>query len=119
MQGMRRCRARRLRILLFVFGIPEFASEESSAAEVLRVLRELQHSAERLPGSQRNPLTRREASVLQLVADGLTNYAIAHRLGIAENTVKNHLRNVHQKLGVRCRTQAVTVAIRAGWLRTI
>ena len=61
-------------------------------------------------------LTDRELCVLELVAQGLTNYAIAYRLGIAENTVKNHLRNVHQKLDVRCRTQAVTVAARAGWL---
>lgn len=63
-----------------------------------------------------SPLTARETDVLFLVAEGLTNYAIAFRLGITENTVKNHLRNVHQKLDVRCRTQAVTVASRAGWL---
>ena len=80
-------------------------------------MRELQRAAERLSRIARSPLTLREVSVLQLVAEGLTNYAIAHRLGITENTVKNHLRNVHQKLDVRCRTQAVTVATRAGWLR--
>lgn len=68
---------------------------------------------------QADVLTTREMCVLELVAQGLTNYAIAHRLGIAENTVKNHLRNVHVKLDVRCRTQAVTVAARAGWLRLV
>lgn len=91
-------------------------SSEPMALELLRVIRELQRSAEQLAGVTRSPLTVREVSVLQLVAEGLTNYAIAHRLGITENTVKNHLRNVHQKLDVRCRTQAVTVATRAGWL---
>lgn len=80
-------------------------------------MRRLQRTAERLTGEPSSPLTSREVSVLVLVAEGLTNYAIAHRLGISENTVKNHLRNVHQKLDVRCRTQAVTVATRAGWLR--
>ena len=80
-------------------------------------MRRLQRTAELLTGEPRSPLTSREVSVLVLVAEGLTNYAIAHRLGISENTVKNHLRNVHQKLDVRCRTQAVTVATRAGWLR--
>lgn len=89
---------------------------EFSATEVIRAMRQLQRSAERLAGKQRSPLTTREVSVLKLVREGLTNYAIAHRLGITENTVKNHLRNVHQKLDVRCRTQAVTVASRAGWL---
>ena len=80
-------------------------------------MRRLQRAAERLTGEPSSPLTSREVSVLVLVAEGLTNYAIAYRLGISENTVKNHLRNVHQKLDVRCRTQAVTVATRAGWLR--
>lgn len=117
LQGLRRCRARCLRNVVSVTETNAMRdSSEPMALELLRVIRELQRSAEQLAGVTRSPLTVREVSVLQLVAEGLTNYAIAHRLGITENTVKNHLRNVHQKLDVRCRTQAVTVATRAGWL---
>ena len=89
---------------------------EPLTTELLRTVRQLQVRTARLLGDRANPLTRRELSVLSFVAQGLTNVAIAHRLGIAENTVKNHLRNVHQKLDVRCRTEAVMVAVRAGWL---
>lgn len=60
-------------------------------------------------------LTGREIAVLRLAGEGLTNRAIASRLGIAENTVKNYLRQVHQKLDVRSRTEAVIVAARAGY----
>lgn len=63
-----------------------------------------------------NPLTARETAVLLLVADGFSTSAIARRLDIAENTVKNHVRNIHQKLGVNCRAHAVAIASRAGWL---
>lgn len=51
-------------------------------------------------------LSAREEAVLRLVADGLANKLIARRLGIAERTVKAHLTNVFQRLGVTDRTQA-------------
>jgi DNA-binding NarL/FixJ family response regulator len=51
-------------------------------------------------------LSPREEEVLRLVADGLANKQIARRLGIAERTVKAHLTNVFQQLGVSDRTQA-------------
>ena len=60
-------------------------------------------------------LTAREIDVLRLAGEGLTNRAIGTRLGIAENTVRNYLRQVHQKLDVRSRTEAVMVAARAGY----
>ena len=92
-------------------------SGDTQIDDILRSLRHLQSRATALIGNRSDsPLTIRETSVLALVAEGLTNCAIAHRLGISENTVKNHLRNVHQKLNVRCRTHAVTVASRSGWL---
>lgn len=53
------------------------------------------------------PLTPRETAVLELVQRGLTNQAIAARLGINLNTVKSHVKNIFEKLGVRSRTQAV------------
>jgi len=61
-------------------------------------------------------LTRRELDVLTLVADGLPNKEVAGRLHISENTVKNHMRSVHDKLGVRTRTEAVVTAAREGLL---
>jgi DNA-binding NarL/FixJ family response regulator len=51
-------------------------------------------------------LSNREEAVLRLVADGLANKLIARRLGISERTVKAHLTNIFQRLGVTDRTQA-------------
>ena len=59
-------------------------------------------------------LTSRERQVLAGIARGLTNRAIATELGIAENTVKNHVRAVLDKLGASSRTEAAAVAVRAG-----
>lgn len=56
-------------------------------------------------------LSRREGEVLTLVAAGDPNAAIASRLVITERTVKKHLENIYEKLGVRSRTQAVAVAV--------
>lgn len=61
-----------------------------------------------------SPLTRREIQVLRLVSRGLPNRDIAVELHISENTVKNHLRSVHEKLGVRSRTEAVMKAAKNG-----
>jgi DNA-binding NarL/FixJ family response regulator len=62
-------------------------------------------------------LSAREIAVLELVAGGLANKEIAWRLGIAEDTIKAHLKNIFGKLGVADRTHAVTTAIRRGILR--
>jgi DNA-binding NarL/FixJ family response regulator len=59
-------------------------------------------------------LTRRELSVLRLVAHGLGNKEIASELGISTHTVKYYLASVLAKLGVHSRTEAVTVALRKG-----
>jgi len=59
-------------------------------------------------------LTTREIEVLELVAAGRSNKAIAGQLHIAENTVKNHVRRIMEKLGAASRTEAVAVALRTG-----
>jgi DNA-binding NarL/FixJ family response regulator len=72
-----------------------------------------------LPPQRAEPvesLTEREIELLRLVAEGMTNKAITQTLSISENTVKYHIRNILQKLGVQNRTEAVTHAIRAGLL---
>ena len=61
-------------------------------------------------------LTDRELDVLRLAAQGLTNRAIGHELGISHRTVQGHLANIYGKLGVNSRTEAVTEALRRGWI---
>jgi DNA-binding NarL/FixJ family response regulator len=57
-------------------------------------------------------LTERELEVLRLVAQGLNNREIAKRLFISENTVKNHVRNILEKLQLHSRMEAVMYAVR-------
>jgi DNA-binding NarL/FixJ family response regulator len=57
-------------------------------------------------------LTERELDVLKLVARGLNNRAIATQLFISENTVKNHIRNILDKLQLHSRMEAVVYAVR-------
>lgn len=68
----------------------------------------------RVPGAA---LTRREVEVLVLVADGLSNRAIAARLHLTEGTVKSHLARSYTKLGVDSRTAAVATATDIGLIR--
>jgi DNA-binding NarL/FixJ family response regulator len=61
-------------------------------------------------------LTPREQQVLELLAEGLANKAIAARLGISDQTVKFHVASVAAKLGATNRTDAVRLAVRRGLL---
>ncbi len=60
------------------------------------------------------PLTRKEVRVLQLLAEGYSNSAMAEKLFVSDSTVRTHLRNINLKLGARSRTQAVAIARRLG-----
>nr|WP_221379403.1 response regulator transcription factor [Actinoplanes polyasparticus] len=70
-------------------------------------------SGGRLPGPR---LTDREAEVLVLMAEGLSNAEIAGRLVLGVETIKTHVGSVLGKLGVRDRTQAVVIAYRSGFI---
>jgi len=72
--------------------------------------------ADPLPFALLEPLTPREKDVLVLLADGLTNRAIAHKLAISENTVKFHVQSLLGKLDAQSRTDAVVRATRLGLL---
>lgn len=61
-------------------------------------------------------LSERELDVLRLAAQGLTNKAIAAGLGLSDRTVQGHLASIYGKLAVQSRTEAVTKALKLGWL---
>jgi two-component system NarL family response regulator len=75
-----------------------------------KILRELTAPAE----STIQALTGRERQVLELLPGGLANKEIAFQLKISENTVKNHLRNILEKLHLQNRVQAALYAVRMG-----
>lgn len=65
---------------------------------------------------QVEPLSEREIDVLRLAAEGLTNKAIGQTLQISDRTVQGHLASIYGKLGVASRTEAVTKALKLGWI---
>jgi len=64
----------------------------------------------------RHELTARELEVLQLLAQGLNNRAIADTLYVSDRTVQAHLTSIFAKMGVTSRLEAVLTGIRQGWL---
>ena len=72
------------------------------------------HLTERLLEPPDEPLTPREREIVRHVALGLRNAEVAERLSISEVTVKTHLNNIFQKLGLRGRTALALYAIRMG-----
>lgn len=68
------------------------------------------------PRQPRQALSRREHQVLQLIADGLENQAIADLLFVSVETVRTHVKSILRKLSSRDRTHAVAVAFRSGVL---
>ncbi len=75
-----------------------------------RLLSRLHHQHERAP----HELTAREQEILRLIAEGLTNGAIAKRLFISVNTVRNHVQSVLSKLDAHSKLEALSIAIRDG-----
>ena len=62
-------------------------------------------------------LTERQRQILKSITEGLTNYAIATRLGISEDGVKRHVNAIFLKLGVESRAEAVSLAFRKHLLK--
>jgi two-component system, NarL family, response regulator LiaR len=65
---------------------------------------------------QVEPLSERELEILRLAGKGLTNKAIGVELKISDRTVQGHLANIYGKLQVGSRTEAVTRALKLGWI---
>lgn len=84
------------------------------ASKIMREFSQLAQETE--PKSETQHLTDREREVLQLVAQGLSNKAIADKLFVAENTVKNHLKNILTKLHLENRVQVAVYAAQQGWV---
>ena len=91
--------------------------------ELLDVIRQVHAGKTRIPSSVAEQiaehfgeehLTAREMEVLKLVAHGNRNKQIAHKLGITEETVKVHIKNILSKLEANDRTHAVTIAVQRG-----
>jgi len=76
---------------------------------VLQVMRPHVHAALRRLGRPVPQLTARQLEIMRLVAQGLTNGQIAHRLGTAEKTIGKHLENTYERLGARSRVHAVAM----------
>ena len=70
----------------------------------------------RTAGAPHQELTEREREVLGLLADGLTNAAIAEQLVVSVHTVRNHVANLSAKLGAHSKLEALSIAVREGLL---
>lgn len=81
---------------------------------LLQSIDRLRNTFDSLPSPDR--LTEREIEVVRLMAGGYSNREIAHALGAAEGTIKNHVSSILSKFGVRDRTRAVLKALEAGVL---
>jgi two-component system response regulator DevR len=84
-----------------------------SPALLARLLPTLSKESKHATGS----LTPRELQVMQLIAEGVSNQAIAERLFISRHTVRNHVQRIITKLGVHSKLEAVAMATRGGLVR--
>jgi DNA-binding NarL/FixJ family response regulator len=95
-----------------IFSAVRVVSQGGSLLQPLVASRLLQQIAAEIPGTP--DLTRREAEVLELLAQGKTNKEIARHLVISERTVKFHVSSLMKKLGASNRTEMVSLAAQAG-----
>jgi two-component system NarL family response regulator len=107
-------------------GVVAYLAKSADPTELIAAVRIVQSgrtyfpetiSAKLATRGARPQLTDRELDILRLIVLGRCNKEIAAELKIAANTVRNHLSNLMQKLGVRDRTEAATMAIQRGMIR--
>ncbi|HXC82355.1 MAG TPA: response regulator transcription factor [Trebonia sp.] len=85
-----------------------------SPAITKQVIRKFTRIPRPAPPKAAGDLTEREREILRLIATGLSNAEIGHKLLISETTVKTHVTHILQKLGLRDRVQAVVLAYQTG-----
>lgn len=90
------------------------ARASATASDAILLASDVDHSGDEDDRLGVEPLTAREKEVLELLAEGLPNKAIAARLGISDQTVKYHVASVSAKLGAANRTEAVRLALQRG-----
>jgi DNA-binding NarL/FixJ family response regulator len=110
---------------LYRLGAAGYVLKSASAIELVAAIRrvyagEQVYAAALLDDRGRHDasgvLTARELGVVRELARGRTNREIALSLGLSENTIEFHVRNLYAKLGASARTDAVLIAQRLGWL---
>jgi DNA-binding NarL/FixJ family response regulator len=107
-------------------GAMAFVLKTASMEQVLDAIRSVNEGRRWIPPHiadqlvqrlTRNPLSAREHEVLQLLARGLRNREIGEKLFISENTVRNHVMSLLEKLGTTHRTEGIAIAIQQGLVR--
>jgi two-component system NarL family response regulator len=107
-------------------GARAYILKSATMEEILQAIRTVHggsrwipaHIAEQLADRvSRVQLSSRETEILQLIARGMRNREIGEKLFISENTVRNHILKLLQKLGTTHRTEAVALAIQQGLVR--
>ncbi len=107
-------------------GASGYVCKDISAADLIKAIRAVHAGKKYLQSEVANilsenfgqeELTKTERKILQVIAAGKANKEIAFDLNVSENTVKTHVKNVFEKLGVSDRTSAATLAIKRGLVR--
>jgi DNA-binding NarL/FixJ family response regulator len=110
-------------------GAQGYLLKDAPPEEVLRAIRTLAQGRAalepgvaarllaRMAGPASDDLSGREIEVLQLLVRGASNKEIAARLDLSEHTIKSHLSRIFDKLGVKSRTEAATLALQRGLVR--
>ena len=110
----------------FEAGVLGYLSKDASSPEILEAIREVTEGRRWVPArvsqllakhASENHLSKRETEILALITNGMANKEIGAHLGLAENTIKNHVKSILSKLGARDRTHAVTEGLKRGILQ--
>ncbi len=104
------------KLLGFRKGGVDYITKPFHIRELLARVRVHLREPEPNEGAAPSPLTEREREVVKLLADGKTYKQVATAMRLSQSTVRNHLHNVYQKLGVVDRAQAVIVSRDNGWV---
>ncbi len=107
-------------------GASGYVCKDVSENELIKAIRAVNAGGKYIPADiagilsenfGQEELTPAERKILQMIVGGNSNKEIAYELNVSENTVKTHVKNVFEKLGVSDRTSAATLAIKRGLVR--